>query len=553
MIIPSDFPINRQSEYGEKEVFDALKKLSDDFIVFYHIPINLRSKNGGTKEKEFDFLVADLRGGRFNALLIIEAKGGSFKYNARTQDWLQGKEKQNDLINEITAKTHGLANHFNNLLAPVPVGWCLWFSTAQDTNNDWYPPALQSHQVIDYTGRIAPVEHIIRAIDGLCMSLPGRLGTDIEVFEKLKRTLLRGAFFFETLRSRFDLDEQKYLALTDEQINNYKSLLDNKHILTKGCAGSGKTLIIQKLSLELAEKGERVLLLCFNRMLANLLQQTLQKYTQTITANTFHAFAEEQILKMDSAWWHDELKSFSQQNNKGDFFEHVVGLKFLTSIESLKASFDTLIIDEAQDMKQNWIKTLYELVKPEGRISIFLDEQQDIFQRFTCIPEESKFAKQRLTKNCRNTKKINEFIVTKTGLSIESKEGVPEGMKVKELTYNSFKNLGEILKETITEFIGKGNLQAYEIIILINGANDELYRLNELSGSGIQFIELKSTNELVNDHIYYTTISRFKGMESPVLFLIDPDEPKDAKSKARFYAQTSRAKNILYILRKKTI
>lgn len=61
MIFPSEFPSHRKNEHGEKIVFDALKKLSDDLAVFYHVPINLPTKEGGLREAEFDFLVADLR------------------------------------------------------------------------------------------------------------------------------------------------------------------------------------------------------------------------------------------------------------------------------------------------------------------------------------------------------------------------------------------------------------------------------------------------------------------------------------------------------------
>ena len=550
MIIPFEFPSHRKNEFGEKDVFDALKKLPDDFVVFYHVPINLRGKDGSSKEKEFDFLVADLRNGRFNALLIIEAKAGSFTYNANTQDWLQGKVKQNDLITELTSKAHGLMHHFSNVLASVPVGWCLWFSTAQDVNKNWYPPSLQPHQVIDYTGGLAPKHHITNALDGLRKTLPNRKGADIEIFNNLEKTLLRGLAFFETLRSRFDLDEQKYLALTEEQISNYKGLLENKRILTRGCAGSGKTLIVQKLAQELAEKHERVLVLCFNRMLANALQEKLKEHSDTLTIDTFHSFAEKQITKMDSGWWNTEMKLVGEKGNMGQFFEDAVGLKFSQSIELLKGTFDTLIIDEAQDMKEDWLMALYSLVKPDGRICIFLDEQQDIFERYNGIPEESTFTKQRLSKNCRNTKKINDFIVAKTGLAIESKEGTPDGIRVQEQSYTSFENLRKVLHQSITDLLEKGKLQPKEITILINGKNPELYKLSELSSQTIQLVELQPNTSVLESNIYYTTVSRFKGMEAPALILIDAEEPVDAKSKARFYAQASRAKNYLTLIKK---
>lgn len=37
-------------------------------------------------------------------------------------------------------------------------------------------------------------------------------------------------------------------------------------------------------------------------------------------------------------------------------------------------------------------------------------------------------------------------------------------------------------------------------------------------------------------------------MDAPALILIDPDEPSDERSRARFYTQASRAKNYLTVL-----
>lgn len=410
-------------------------------------------------------------------MLIIEAKNGSFTYNSKTQEWLQGRYSHNDLTTQLTAKTHGLASKFSSQLAPVPVGYCLWFSTAQDVNKEWYPPFLSKHQIIDYMGAKEPSHYITQALDGLRKSLPDRKGGDLQLFNNLKKILLRGSAFFESLRTRFDLDEPKYLALTDSQISNYKSLLDNQRILTRGCAGSGKALIAQKLAIELAEKGEKVLLLCFNRMLANNIAENLKADGGIITVNTFHAFARNQI---ETTWWDAELSEFQKHNITGDFFEYAVGPKFLESLEPLQQTFDTLIIDEGQDMKQDWLSALYTLVKPTGRISIFMDEQQDIFKRFKGIPEENTFAKQRLTENCRNTKKINDYITQKTGISISSKEDVPDGIKVKEQTFTHTEELIQLVTQTLQELLQKGNLRPHEILILVDVKKAQEYQLEKI-------------------------------------------------------------------------
>lgn len=549
MIFPSEFPSHRIEYTGEKEVYDALKKLPDEFAIFYHVKLWLQNSRGGKQECELDFLVCDLREGKFNAMMVIEAKSGHFRYVADTKEWFQGSNNQNDLIDKLTANTHLFIGQFKNLLAPVPVSWAFWFSTAQNVNKQWYPQAILPWQVIDYMGSLHPLEYITNSLDGLRNAMPDRQGAPLENFNKLKSTLLRGANFIETLRSRFDLNDQKFLTLTEDQITKYKELLDNKRILTRGCAGSGKTIIARKLAEDLAGEEQKVLFLCFNRRLADTLQQALRANADKITVNTFHSFAEGCIRKTDPDWWDREFEEFSKIKGKTDFFEYAVGLKFQESISIIQGTYDALIMDEAQDLKQDWLLALYSLVKPEGRISIFLDEEQNLFQRFSGIPEDNTFVKQRLTENCRNTRKIHDYIVQKTGIASKSKTGLPEGVGVKELTYNNFEELGSRLREELHALLHKGNLLSNEIMIMINGFDKELQQLHEASAPEIKIAALQRDTVQDNNTIYFTSVKSFKGLESPALILINPEQPVDTKSKARFYAQASRAKNFLLVIK----
>jgi len=67
---------NYKNEPAEKQVYNILKRLDPArYDVFYDRRV-VGMRPGERKEDQTDFLVADLGGGRFNGLLVLEVKGG---------------------------------------------------------------------------------------------------------------------------------------------------------------------------------------------------------------------------------------------------------------------------------------------------------------------------------------------------------------------------------------------------------------------------------------------------------------------------------------------
>ena len=83
-------------------------------------------------------------------------------------------------------------------------------------------------------------------------------------------------------------------------------------------------------------------------------------------------------------------------------------------------------------------------------------------------------------------------------------------------------------------------------MILIDSGVDEhpLGTVEKIGEIKLKAWDVASTRE--TDAIYYTSISRFKGLESNVVLLVK-DELKDLENNRRFYAQCTRAKSILKI------
>ena len=72
-------PVGQTSNYhgspAERQVYEAFKQLSDDYVVFYSVKWGRETKYGHYQKGEADFLLFDPTRG----FLVIEVKGGGIK------------------------------------------------------------------------------------------------------------------------------------------------------------------------------------------------------------------------------------------------------------------------------------------------------------------------------------------------------------------------------------------------------------------------------------------------------------------------------------------
>ncbi len=141
------------------------------------------------------------------------------------------------------------------------------------------------------------------------------------------------------------------------------------HRLVFGVAGSGKTVLLiarAKLLAQLNPKSH-ILILCYNFMLASYLHDTLSGYP-AITVKHFHRWARENGV------YH------------GNQTDSQVGLEFLEQLKnprSLSRGFDSILIDEAQDFDSTWYPCVLAAMKDptDGELLIVGDGSQGLYRR----------------------------------------------------------------------------------------------------------------------------------------------------------------------------
>lgn len=147
----------------------------------------------------------------------------------------------------------------------------------------------------------------------------------------------------------------------------------SKRIRVKGVAGSGKTQVVANRAVEQHLKtGDRVLILTFNISLIQYIRMRINQVPADFSPNMFEIINYHQFFKSKANQYSDiKIQLIDFDNSK--FFD-----QYRKEIKKYK----TIIIDEIQDFKTEWIQSIvHNFLEDNGSISVFGDGEQNIFGR----------------------------------------------------------------------------------------------------------------------------------------------------------------------------
>lgn len=593
MIYPEVFPESRKEYQAEEVVYNQLSLLHEiDFDVFYNRKFSGRVQ-GERIDYEIDFIVADLRKGRFNGLICIEVKGGILKYRSDHR-WTQNGRLLEAHESPDEQAASGLRSlvkrRFSAIERSLYYGWVLCFPDGGDFSNSELPASLGEHQVVGKSKLTWIDKTIADCFDHLRDAAPDRRGIDISDYNRLfKAPLIRDFSFVLPLKQGIDANEQVFIRLTSEQGRALKMVAENRKVLVRGIAGSGKTILAREIAQESAEKGLKVLFLCYNRVLAlnndiyfrrrnkggvnsflrdfnvdndgdnatekwehviNQLAESRASYGKQspksvrIRVERYHSFASSVIERAEPGWWHSNFR------NDEEFWGFYVPEKVeeIYTKGKLTEFYDVIIIDEGQDFYEDWFRTAEYNLKPDGRFYIFMDEFQNINFRCSRVPDEDEFARVRLSENCRNTKHIAEKLTEIIGQNIPSMPGIPAGEKVRIVRFENDTDQQKKILDLLKSLTGEMMILPSKILVMLS--TEYLYScLSQAKKAGsLPIRKISDNGELSDDCINYSGISSFKGLEADIVMITDTD--KVSYDEKILYTQASRAKSMLYIFEK---
>lgn len=523
------------NSFGERQVFEALKKLPDSYTVFHSLRWNRRNDKKTVVYGESDFTIFHPQKG----MIVIEVKSGGIECTNNSWTYIRTdngeRHSMKNPLKQADKSKYWFIEKIEEALADT-----------QDTEHPQYCmvesavwfPSVNSRDVIgvlpmEFHPEIVLLESALdspqRYIDGIYDFYDGKRHTDLRDTPNETIVDLFAPYYqvLPSLKSKRLEQNEEFIRLTREQGSLLDYLEEQRVAAIQGAAGTGKTMLAIEKARRLATSG-KVLFLCFNQFLRLFLQNIKNSVPGKYENIDFYNLPQLvcQKLRVTSV----EKEDINQ---------------FLINYDSYKWEYKHIIIDEGQDFDEKQIELLYDIAYlQEGSFYIFYDKNQ--FVQGLEFPDWLRNSECRLILNinCRNTYSI----ATTSGkpLSIEPKVK-NKSVKGDMPKFHICKDNNALLKK-LSNLIDqyRNNGYPYEQICILTLKTEATSILNNVEKIG---------NHLINPvsgkgNVQFTTARKFKGLESDVIILIDVDEEtfENEDGKRLFYVGSSRAKHNLDIL-----
>ena len=317
---------------------------------------------------------------------------------------------------------------------------------------------------------------------------------------------------------------------------------------------------------------------CANRYLAERLQQ--QTEGTEIKADTWHGIAGGFIAATSliaASDLEEKFKAKRRAASDAKIFDELYpdfGIRALRELGRAPESdtmFDVLVVDEAQDLlpKHRMLEFLDHTLcggLAAGRWAIFGDfQRQALYSNEPLDPkravseycEPDRITIAGLNYNCRNTLRIGEATAVVAGFEQEPfrfRTGAETGEPVEHFFYGSDDELVRSVTTFLDRLVKDGDVPLEDIVIL---SPYQLKRSGLREGrmsSAYHFQEVGdaqgSASEADKPTVKFCTIQTFKGLESPVVILVDLTERMDNwdDKQSLLYVGLSRARTLLALM-----
>lgn len=555
---------------AEKKVFEFFKNdpAASGYAILHSLGLARHVKR---QYGEIDFVILAPGEGVF----CLEVKGGRVKrkagvwtftnqYNETTtktvSPFTQAREGMFSLL-EAIRKQFGSHHRLYNLVFRYGV----MFPDIEFTDVD---PEFERWEIYDLRDRKFPVsEYVKRLSRGAHRQVASTQWynpaasrpTEKDIAELIN--FLRGDFEKIPPPSvELDETEQMLLTLTEEQYERLDSLEENDRCLFEGGAGTGKTMIAVEFARREATRGRRVGIFCYNKLLSGQIKHSVSGISE-ITIATLHKFMRDFVVSSDLK---EEFLAQEKNAAAEDLYDEIYPLYAATAVREKPdfEPFDTLIIDEAQDLitpeNLDFFDEILRGGLNGGVWAMFADfHRQAIYSKFgkdemlaALRQRAPHFTVCKLMRNCRNTKNIGEETASVSGFAKPpfhptAIDGVPVDYQFYAGAEDQTKKIETLLKKLIAD-----GIQARKITVLSpkaagNSCFPALQKLNSIKVKQISdsFFDGTSANEIT-----FATIHSFKGLENSIIVLTDAEDLINDKARSLLYVGMSRAKQRLYMI-----
>jgi hypothetical protein len=421
--------VDQRCNSGERRVLNQLKRcLEDDHLVWHNVPI-------GPRARRPDFVILSPRRG----LLLLEVKDWRRStLVSATPDRVELETSRGrvteanplrqardyaielvDVMQRDPLLVQGTGRHCGKLI--LPYGWGVVFShlRTQDIADKDFRQLFPVHQTMLRDDLAEELDAMVLQQRLWSMftvsyphtlSLPQRDRVRWHLFPELRVHTQKALDFSDTGGATPALPD--LLQVMDLQQEQIARSLGEGHRVIHGAAGSGKTMILIFRAQHLAAAArpdQPVLVLCFNRTLADRIDAQLRErgVDERVQVRTFHS------------WCNDVVGSYQlnvpDTPNREEYFRSMAN----TVERALQTGFvpggqyTALLVDEAHDFEDAWLRMAVRLVNPQtNSLLVLYDDAQSIYQakrrkfNFASVGIEARGRTSVLRMNYRNTAEV---------------------------------------------------------------------------------------------------------------------------------------------------
>ena len=554
---------------AERLVVDRLRAVLPPDVAVLHGVRWLARDRGYVREGEADVVIGDPARG----ILVIEVKAGEVRRDDLGTWWVGRVALKRTPFEQAADSRHALIRK----LAESP-GWTagLWPIAGQavafpnveldsmrgrlgllgpDVDVDLI--ADQSTFVDDAGGRAELARFVDRAFESWSgqagTRAPGRAAIDLLVATMTEPFELR-----PMLRNEIAGGEPEAVRLTTTQYSVLNTLRDIRRASIVGGAGTGKTMLAVEKARRLARQGFRTLLVCFNSPLAQMLAEEAEavaRDTGLLEVKTFHQLCEdmgreagvlgERPVLVPQDWWDRALPRALDD-----------------AVSALGPRYHAIVVDEGQDFVDEWLLSLETLLfgGREDVLYVFHDPAQAIYRDDIVaglgMPEIP------LDQNCRNAQPIHELVSRFAGPGMAPLALRHDGREPEFIEADGPQATVAALRKLLHRLRVEEEVRPWEIAVLTGarlegsvvwGVPDRRFGNEVLGNPAVDDagrnvgLAAHLVPPLPTDVILCDTIRRFKGLERPVIVLVELD-PTDARLERLLYIGASRARQHLVVI-----
>ena len=498
------------------------------------------SKNNPKRHGEIDFLLVHKDFG----IVMIEVKGGrGITYDAKENRWLVWK---NNKQIQIEGPYEQIQRNYQNLrdkiqfeasnlelknFRPRINSFVVWTNVNSSESKFGF---MGYDENTFYKDDLADPIEVEKRIKKQFVKKDTSDEILIRLFNRVLSSKVKG---FSLLSYNGKISE-KVEKLSNDIFQAYYDITNPnyKKIKIQGMPGTGKTFLATKLAEHEAEQGKKVLLMCYNLLLGEKLKSLLSDYLN-ISVFTFEDFLNELGISYDD--YVD--KNFETKLRDLDKPEEINYIKNQLDNLIVEADshfkFDTLIIDEAQDISEKYWDFFSELVEAkQAKWVICYDKNQTITNKDWSTPLYLDTPQLILNTVIRSTKEIAQQYskVYKDELEHYGESGLNPSISI--LESGSWQEANQELVKILEKIKKENEALMSSTTVLVPHSKD--------------IVNLKSS---LLEECTVESISRFKGLESDTVIVVFPSLKGIEKNYinsnlALAYVGLSRAKSSLFLI-----